>query len=178
MKLLLNKQGGILIAVLIIVIVLSVAASFLVRAAVSDNKVMRNIRNYRENFNKADSGINFLRRADNSWLLSSSPLLDDENSDPVISNSNFLIKNCENDLVNLCEYKISRIQNDPDEKIKNNSDEFFIMPHKAPCVCGLGTSGKKFEVRRFGIKTISRNKQWKGCVSIEAGLYKFFPKAD
>lgn len=172
----LDNKGGVLITVLIIMVILTIASAFLVQTSILDNKMVRNLNLYKDNFNRADNGINYLKAIDDSWLAPSSSLLDLSEDDPVINKSITSIPIYGMEDVCFCKYKIARIQEDPDDKIMNNSEEFFIMPHIAPPMTGSGTSLKKFEMKRFGIKTESINKDCFGCVKIEAGVCRYFPK--
>ncbi|MGM5483232.1 MAG: pilus assembly PilX N-terminal domain-containing protein [Nanobdellota archaeon] len=167
-----SEQGGIMIAVLMIIVVLTLSSVFLINTSISENKTVRNLRTYKSSFYKSDSGLSFLRKSETSWIKSSD-FFDPSEDDPVIIN-NLSVELADNSVIDFCKYKIAKIQSNQED----NSKEFYSLSHIAPPPSGSGTSVKKIQVRRFGIETTASDEVWKGSVTVNAGVQKYFPKAD
>jgi len=167
-----DQNGGIMITVLMIIVVLTLSSVFLINTSISENKTVRNLRTYKNSFNKSDSGLSFLCRSETSWTKDSD-LLDPDANDPLFENEISVILENGSE-ISICEYKIAKIQSSAED----NSKKHYQLSHTAPAPSGSGTSVKKIQIRRFGIETTARDEVWKGSVTVNSGVHKYFPKSD
>lgn len=158
-----HNQGGTLVIVLVILLLLTVIGLSGINIVSTDLQIAGNYRNAKEIFYECDGGMNWAVGNPSVWLSSSSPLFVNINAS--------VIRNLDIDNNSITETKIEcqniRVTN-------STSYSYPSMPHTSAPPVGSGYSAKNFEVLRFGLT--SRSRKNGAFAELQTGAWKIFNK--
>lgn len=167
-----DERGSLMLTALLMLLALSVTVFMASRGAVTNSKLMRNNRQYRENLYRAETVLSVaMEEHTEKWLNSGSDLFDLEDENARLKEIKAEIKNSDGEIIQVGKYRASRIESSPASGTL--SAEFYPLHHKAPPAAGSGTSGKK-TIRRYGVYATGKNRDGNGKVVLEAGFMKIF----
>jgi hypothetical protein len=180
-----NNHGSTMIMALLLIAALSLSAFMAAKVSLSNNKMMRNNRNYRDLLYNAETGITAASEGHlTGWLQSASVLFNLTNGNADVSNQNVSINDEHGTAMNVAQFSVARVEdyaNDAGVDAYLDTDaltrSFYSLPHIAPPPIGSGVSAKNFEMRRYGILSRAINRRdVVTTMTIESGLSKVFNK--
>lgn len=183
-KLLTDNDGSIMIAALLMLVALSLAVFMASDNSLTNSRMMRNSRDYRNDLYRAESGISTaVELHKTTWLDSDSDLFDMDAGNASITNNNVQLNDEDGNPIAIASYQIARIENYEDSDIDSKLDDdaltrdFFSLGHTAPPQVGSGMSPANFEIRRYGIDSTAVPRDGSNnSITIESGLSKLFNK--
>ena len=179
-----NNQGSTMIVALLILIALSLSVFMAMDGSITNSKMMRNSRDYRDNFYRAETGISVATElAQATWLSPTSLLFDMSDGNAEINNANVEIIDEDGDPIDIAAYEIARIEDyngksEIDDKLDADAltRSFYSLAHTSPPPVGSKMSPKNFEIRRYGIHSQANPRKGSGRITLENGLFKLFNK--
>ncbi|MCP4551835.1 MAG: hypothetical protein GY834_07300 [Bacteroidetes bacterium] len=167
-----NESGSAIVAALLMGLALSLAVFIAMDNSLFNSRTMRNSRQYIDNLYRGETGITVACEENRTtWLASASNLFQLTNTVPV-GNANVQITDENGNPLTVASYVIARIEIAPTPGTL--SDSFpYKLNHQAPPPIGSKSSVRKFEIRRFGIRSTV---QPANTLTVESGLYKTFNK--
>jgi len=180
MDILNNEKGSAIVVALLMGLALSLAVFIAVDNSLSNSRMMRSNRQYRDNLYRAETGLTVAAEQNQTtWLAPGSALFQATTTFGVgnegnaqESNANVQILNENAAQMTVASYVVARIE--PTPLAGTLSDSFdYKMNHQAPPHIGSGSSPRYFEIRRYGIRSTA---QPDNRLTVESGLFKTFNK--
>lgn len=166
-----NQRGSLMIAALLMLLGLSLTVFMAARIALTNSKMMRNNRLYRDNLYRAETLLSVAAEEHRRvWLDEDSVLFDLQDGKAEIIHSGIVI-NAGGTPAPIGEYRVARIEKNPDPD--SLSGRFYQMYHLSPPAVGSATSGQ-MTARRYGVLATGTDGRGYGQVVLEAGFSRIF----
>lgn len=172
-----SSEGSTIIVALLMLVALSLAVFMAMENSLTDSKMMRSTRLYRDHLYRAETIISVAAEEHKDiWLDSASVLFDLSSGSAQVDRTDVGLEDVDGNTLTVGDYSVARIENSPQSG--SLSEEFYHLPHQAPPPIGSGYSSESFEIRRYGVFSTGRsNVSVSRQVTLQTGLLKMFNKS-